>query len=168
MAWMVQGWTRWALAGLAVVVLGVGVAGVLLFGKTRRKAPDAYRDASPVSHVDSKSAPTLILHGTADDIVPLDQSRKLRDALAGAGVEVKLVELEGEGHNFQKPPGARQMVRTIGGKRSLLPVSAAPDSPLSRTTCRAPGKTGERRPDVPGISGLPSPTPQALNVEDRA
>ena len=82
-----------------------------LFGKTRAEAPDAYRDASPVAHADARSAPTLIIHGTADDIVPLDQSRRLRDALAGAGVEVKLVELEGEGHLFQGKENADRMLR---------------------------------------------------------
>jgi acetyl esterase/lipase len=81
-----------------------------LFGKTRLEAPDAYRDASPVSHVDSRSAPTLIIHGNADDIVPLDQSRKLRDALVKAGVEVKLVELEGEGHLFMQPEARDRMI----------------------------------------------------------
>jgi acetyl esterase/lipase len=82
-----------------------------LFGKTRLEAPEAYRDASPVRHVDRDSAPTLILHGTADDIVPLDQSRKLRDALARAGVEVKLVEVEGEGHLFLRPESRERMIR---------------------------------------------------------
>jgi dipeptidyl aminopeptidase/acylaminoacyl peptidase len=81
-----------------------------LFGKTLGEAPDAYRDASPVAQVDSKAAPTLIIHGTADDIVPLDQSRKLRDALARAGVEVKLVEIEGEGHLFLKPESRDLMI----------------------------------------------------------
>jgi acetyl esterase/lipase len=82
-----------------------------LFGKTRLEAPDAYRDASPVSHVDGKSAPTLIFHGTADDIVPIDQSRRFRVALDKAGVEVKLVELEGEGHQFQQPENQARMIQ---------------------------------------------------------
>jgi acetyl esterase/lipase len=82
-----------------------------LFGKPRAEAPDAYKDASTVAHVDSRSAPTLIIHGSADDIVPIDQSRRLRDALARAGVEVKLVELEGEGHTFQNPGSGERLLR---------------------------------------------------------
>ena len=82
-----------------------------LFGKAHAEAPDAYRDASPVAHVDANSAPTLIIHGTADDIVPVDQSRRLRDALTRAGVEVKLVELEGQGHVFQGPEAGDRMIR---------------------------------------------------------
>jgi acetyl esterase/lipase len=71
-----------------------------LFGKTRAEAPDLYRDASPVAHVSKRSAPFLILHGTADSYVPLEQPRRLRDALRKAGVEVTLLELE-DGHLFQ-------------------------------------------------------------------
>jgi acetyl esterase/lipase len=82
-----------------------------LFGKTRLQAPDAYKDASPVHHADARSAPTLIIHGTADDIVPIDQSRRLRDALQKAGVEVKLVEIPGEGHVFQKPGSGELLLK---------------------------------------------------------
>ena len=85
--------------------VGPSIAWVVpnLFGKSRDDAPEAYRDASPVAHADARSAPALILHGTADDVVPLDQSRRLRKALAGAGVEARLVELPGEGHHFLDP-----------------------------------------------------------------
>ncbi len=81
-----------------------------LFGKTRDEAPEAYRDASPARQADARSAPTLIIHGTADEIVPIDQSRRLRDALARAGVEVKLVEIEGEGHLILGPEGRERML----------------------------------------------------------
>jgi acetyl esterase/lipase len=82
-----------------------------LFGKTRAQAPQAYEDASPVKHVDARSVPTLIIHGTDDDIVPIDQSRRLRDALEKAGVEVKLVEIPGEGHIFQNPGSGELLLR---------------------------------------------------------
>jgi acetyl esterase/lipase len=80
------------------------------FGKTRLEAPEAYKDASPLAHVDARAAPTLIIHGTADDVVPIAQSRKLRDALQGAGVEVKMVELRGEEHVFQSRASNRRML----------------------------------------------------------
>ena len=40
----------------------------------------------------------LILHGTADDVVPIDLSRRYARAAAGAGDAVELVELSGTGH----------------------------------------------------------------------
>jgi acetyl esterase/lipase len=69
-----------------------------LFARPRDQVPELCRDASPVTHADAKSAPTLIIHGTADEIVPIDQSRRLRTALRKAGAEVELLELEGEDH----------------------------------------------------------------------
>lgn len=82
-----------------------------LLGKSRLEAPEAYKDASPLSHVDARSAPTLILHGTRDDLVPIDQSKKLLGALQKARVEVKLVEMEGEGHVFQSLQSKDRMLR---------------------------------------------------------
>jgi acetyl esterase/lipase len=72
-------------------------------GKTPEQAPEVYKDASPLLFVDKTSAPTLIFHGTADALVPLDQSQVLYDALQKAGVESELVKFEGEGHGFRKP-----------------------------------------------------------------
>ena len=86
--------------------VGPSIAWVVpnLFGEGKVGDPAVLRDASPTAHADARSAPTLIVHGTADDIVPLDQSRRLRNALAGAGAEVGIVELDGEGHHFLERP----------------------------------------------------------------
>ncbi len=96
--------------------VGPAIAYVIpaFFGKGRDAIPQAFREASPSLHVDSKSAPTLIVHGTLDDIVPLDQSRKFHQALAKAGVETKLVELEGEGHGFIQPENQRRWLDEMG------------------------------------------------------
>ena len=72
------------------------------FGKPRDQIPDAYRDASPILHIDARSAPTLIAHGVADVIVPVDQSRRFDRALKAAGVEVKYLEYAGEGHGINQ------------------------------------------------------------------
>jgi len=56
--------------------------------------------ASPIAHVDASDPPTLLVHGTADTTVPIDQSRSLRDALEGVGVATTEVEVEGGGHGF--------------------------------------------------------------------
>ena len=63
--------------------------------------------ASPLSHIDASDPPLLIVHGEADDIVPIDQSQALADALAAAGVDVTFVRLPAIGHNYARfgPPG---------------------------------------------------------------
>jgi acetyl esterase/lipase len=55
-------------------------------------------DASPVTHVTPGSPPFLLLHGTADWLVPYGQSRQLAAAMTAAGAPVELVPIEGAGH----------------------------------------------------------------------
>jgi dipeptidyl aminopeptidase/acylaminoacyl peptidase len=69
-----------------------------LFGGTVEEKKDLARLASPVTHVSKDDPPFLILHGTADKLVPVSQSEILADALKKAGVEVTLVKLDGAGH----------------------------------------------------------------------
>ncbi|WP_462418790.1 alpha/beta hydrolase fold domain-containing protein [Kytococcus sp. Marseille-QA3725] len=71
------------------------------------------REASPVHRVGRDSPPMMLLHGTEDCVVPPQQSRQLRDALADSGVPAELVELEGEGHGgpaFVTPDGTLPQV----------------------------------------------------------
>jgi dipeptidyl aminopeptidase/acylaminoacyl peptidase len=56
------------------------------------------REHSPVSHVSKDDAPTLVIHGDADRIVPLQQGRRMIDRLTEVGVKAKLVVREGKGH----------------------------------------------------------------------
>jgi acetyl esterase/lipase len=67
-----------------------------LFGgpMTREKA----QEASPVTYVNGKAAPFLIYQGDKDPLVPLDQSQAMEASLKKAGVEAKLVVLEGAAH----------------------------------------------------------------------
>lgn len=69
-----------------------------LLGGTVEEKKDLARLASPVTHVSRDDPPFLILHGTADKVVPVAQSEILERALKQAGVEVTLVKLEGAGH----------------------------------------------------------------------
>jgi acetyl esterase/lipase len=69
-------------------------------GKTPEQAPELYADASPITFVSKDAAPFLIVHGTADPLVPISQSEALTDALKKAGVEVNLLRIEGAGHGF--------------------------------------------------------------------
>ncbi|MDR3633488.1 MAG: alpha/beta hydrolase [Isosphaeraceae bacterium] len=58
------------------------------------------RKISPISHVTADDPPTLIVHGDADNLVPLQQSETLVEKLKGAGVEAKLVVKPGAGHGW--------------------------------------------------------------------
>jgi acetyl esterase/lipase len=69
----------------------------LLGGDTGEKKDLAVR-ANPITYVDAKDPPFLILHGDKDSLVPVSQSELLRDALKKEGVEVELVVVPGAGH----------------------------------------------------------------------
>jgi acetyl esterase/lipase len=71
----------------------------LLGGATPQSDPTAYRDASPLFRVSTRSAPTMIVQGNADTIVPPAQSRALQQALTQAGITVRYVSYDG-GHSF--------------------------------------------------------------------
>ena len=72
---------------------------VALLGGTPQEVPERYRDASPLSWIDGRTVPFLVVHGTQDDVVPIEQSRRLTAALRTAGVDVHYVELAGTGHH---------------------------------------------------------------------
>lgn len=66
-------------------------------GGSPEQAADHYREADPIGLPMPKMAQRLI-HGINDDIVPIDISRRYRDAKQKAGEPVKLVEVANAGH----------------------------------------------------------------------
>ena len=62
--------------------------------------PDKARAADPTTYISADDPPFLIEHGTADDTVPVQQSRRFAAALARTlgGDQVTLRILPGAGH----------------------------------------------------------------------
>jgi acetyl esterase/lipase len=58
------------------------------------------RQISPITHVSADDPPTLILHGDADQLVPIQQAEILVGKLDDAGVEAKLVVKPGAAHGW--------------------------------------------------------------------
>ncbi|MFO0937679.1 MAG: alpha/beta hydrolase [Gemmataceae bacterium] len=56
--------------------------------------------ASPMTHIDAKDPPFLIIQGDSDRVVPFEQSEELHDALKKAGVESDLFTVKGGGHGL--------------------------------------------------------------------
>jgi acetyl esterase/lipase len=86
------------LAGMGAEGDPPGSPVALLIGGPAQENKEKAHKASPLSYVDKRSAPFLIMHGDKDDIVPLKQSELLADALKKAGVEVALQVVKGNGH----------------------------------------------------------------------
>jgi len=62
--------------------------------------PEAYREASPVYQVAAGAPPFMVVHGTLDNLVPVEQARRLVAELRAVGAEVAYIELEGAPHAF--------------------------------------------------------------------
>jgi acetyl esterase/lipase len=58
------------------------------------------RRISPINCVSADSAPTLIIHGDKDWLVPIQQAQVMVEKLKQAGVEAKLVVKPGAGHGW--------------------------------------------------------------------
>ncbi|GAA5507567.1 alpha/beta hydrolase fold domain-containing protein [Novipirellula caenicola] len=81
-----------------------------LVGGTLQENPKAARNASPITYVSKNDSPFLIIHGTDDRVVPLDQSEQLHEALSKVGVESMLVPVQGGGHGrFSSPEVAKRL-----------------------------------------------------------
>jgi acetyl esterase/lipase len=63
---------------------------------------------SPINHISSDDPPTLIIHGDADELVPIQQAQIIIQKLKDAGVAAKLVTKLGAAHGW--PDQAKDMV----------------------------------------------------------
>ena len=73
----------------------------LWLGGDDAKEHKKHIQASPLYWVTPGAAPTLLLHGSKDPYVALEQAEWIRDRLKAAEVEVELIAFEGAGHGFK-------------------------------------------------------------------
>ncbi len=66
----------------------------------RRDCRDQIVAASPITYVDARTPPTMIVHGEQDEVVPWQQATRLADALTEADRPVELVLDPDMGHEL--------------------------------------------------------------------
>jgi acetyl esterase/lipase len=91
------------------VLLGKGTSpgtspGVVHLLLDPEKDREILRSVSPVLQVSAASAPTMIIQGEKDQVVPLEKTQRFMAKLSEAGVPGKLVVVPGAGHSL---PDAR-------------------------------------------------------------
>ncbi len=74
-----------------------------------KKAPDC----SPLLQVSKDDAPTLLLHGDKDTLVPIDHSEKIFEAFKKEGVTSDLVVFKGADHGFGGDDDRRSREATV-------------------------------------------------------
>jgi len=74
----------------------------------------ALEAASPRRRASEITCPVVLVHGVDDPVLPLIQSRRMRDALRGAGKSVELIEVEDAGHaNWEDVKEQELMTRYV-------------------------------------------------------
>ncbi len=64
-----------------------------------KKREEIGKKISPISHVSKENPPTLLIHGDADALVPLQQSQVMQKAMKEAGATVELIVQKGGKHD---------------------------------------------------------------------
>ena len=70
--------------------------------------PEIFRKASPIARTHTGAPPFLVIHGSGDTVIPVQQARDFVEKLRGESRSVVgYVELPGAGHGFDMTDGAR-------------------------------------------------------------
>lgn len=80
-------------------------------GGTPDQAPEAYRQASPLTHVSNIKCPILILHGDQDDEVPVLHAHMLAESIRVAGGEYELRIIKNANHGLRSSEVRQEMDR---------------------------------------------------------
>jgi acetyl esterase/lipase len=80
-----------------------------LVGSDCAQAPQVCEQVTPLSHLDAKDPPVMIIHGTGDTTVALRDSEVLADALQRAGIEHQLIVIPDAPHSFHLQPKQRDL-----------------------------------------------------------
>jgi acetyl esterase/lipase len=70
--------------------------------------PEVFRDASPIARVHPNAPPFLVIHGSKDSVIPVEQARSFVERLRAVSHSmVGYLELPGAGHGFDLIDGER-------------------------------------------------------------
>lgn len=92
---------------------GADDAAVRLLGCTEKCTPEQLAFASPVTYIDAKDPPFLLIHGEADNTVPVAQSHIAEARLKAAGVPVEAIYIPGVDHSFIGKTPAQTRAATL-------------------------------------------------------
>ena len=90
-------------------------------GGTPQQVPEHYHEADPME-LSIAHARQVLIHGVADDVVPIEMGRRYRDAKVAKkpAEDVRLIEVEKAGHFDLIDPRTEAWGRVIGVVRELV------------------------------------------------
>jgi acetyl esterase/lipase len=140
-----------------------------LLGGTPGGAPDRYAQVSAFTYVDAECPPTLLMHGTHDEMTPVGAVRELQARLQQVGVPVNAAYLHHTDHYFDLL-GTRsgRLTRTAPRFRSRLsgchshgPMTLATGRRVLHTVMTSPRQWS---PNLPRRVDRTAPGPKAPTV----
>lgn len=75
--------------------------------------PALAADISPIAFVSADDPPVLLIHGDADELVPISNSERMHAALTEANVANEMVVIEGAAHGFRGPAAERARQESV-------------------------------------------------------
>jgi acetyl esterase/lipase len=76
--------------------------------RTIARHPEVFRDASPIARVHRNAPPFLVIHGSKDSVIPVEQAQSFVERLRAVSHSmVGYLELPGAGHGFDLIDGER-------------------------------------------------------------
>jgi len=105
-----------------------------LFGKPADERQAEAKAASPAAHVSEDDPPILIVHGTNDRTVPIEQAELFHEKLKASDVDVTFVRIEGGGHGIGGAEVSKRVVSFFDKhlRGEDVEVSAEPIKPASK------------------------------------
>jgi len=105
---------------------GGAVRGMLesFLGGNLEKREAQYREASPILYASKQTVPALLTHGTADPLVPIQQTGVFTAKLQSMGAEVEFMRIEGAGHADFGPKPEEQLNKVIAFVQKQLRLSS--------------------------------------------
>jgi acetyl esterase/lipase len=88
-------------------------AAIRLLGCKAACTAQEYGPASPVTYIDAKDPPFLLIHGEGDKVVPVAQSHLMEDRLKAANVPVESIFIAGVDHSFIGATAAETRAATL-------------------------------------------------------
>ena len=67
---------------------------------SKRRAGKYNLDISPINNISKNLPPTIIFHGSLDDVEPITKIRKYQEMVQEFGVTCEVIEYSGQGHSF--------------------------------------------------------------------
>ena len=99
---------------------------------------DRYASLSPITYLDKNDAPTIVFHGTADNVVPFCQGEEWTLALEKAGVKTEFYPVKDGGHGFNmySEENLGRMVKFLDaarGSKKKVAASSVSNNPIIQT-----------------------------------